>query len=472
LTNNTPLPASFRDPAGYLYREGSQLYRQINPAGYADYFAARDAGLYEQLIEKNWLIAHSEVTEYQLDAPPEKFIIKPEFVSFISYPYEWSFSQLKDAALLTLQIQKSALEAGFSLKDSSAYNIQFRKGKPVLIDTLSFEQYQEGQPWAAYRQFCQHFLAPLALISYVDVRLSQLLRVYLDGIPLDLTSQLLPRKTSLNMGLNMHIHLHAKSQERLAGKTVDKSLEKRKIQKHQLLGLVDNLAATVEKLSWQPENTEWAAYEDFHNYSPAAQQIKKELVENFLTQTNSSLVWDLGANTGQFSRIASQKAIDTIAFDIDPGAVELNYLRLNKENDQHLLPLIIDLSNPSPDLGWSLVERDSFLARGPADTVLALALIHHLAIGNNVPLPQLAAFFARICRWLIIEFVPKSDPQVGKLLQVREDIFPNYNLENFRHIFEVEFTSLAVEAIGESGRTLFLFQNKNPAPNPSSSQVN
>lgn len=468
MTNKIPLPASFRDPAGYLYREGSGLYRQINPAGYEDYFAVKDAGLYDQLIEKDWLIAHTEVTEYEQGTPPEKIIIKPDLIRFISYPYEWSFSQLKDAALLTLQIQKSALQAGFSLKDSSAYNIQFRKGKPVLIDTLSFEQYREGQPWAAYRQFCQHFLAPLALMSYVDVRFSQLLRVYLDGIPLDLASQLLPRKTSLNLGLNMHIHLHAKSQERFAGKTVDKNVEKRKIQQHQLLGLVDNLSSTVEKLTWKPENTEWAAYEDFHNYSPAEQQIKLNLVEKFLAQTNSSLVWDLGANTGQFSRIASQKTIDAIAFDIDPGAVELNYLRQSEEKDQHLLPLLMDLSNPSPDLGWNLAERDSFLARGPADTVFVLALIHHLAIGNNVPLPQLAAFFARICRWLIIEFVPKSDPQVGKLLQVREDIFPNYNLENFRHTFESEFNPIAEEAIGDSGRTLFLFKNKNPALNPSS----
>ncbi len=460
MTNKQPHSASFRDPAGFLYREGSGLFRQINPEGYEDYFAAKNSGLYEQLITREWLVPHTEITEYHQDSPPDKIIIKPERIPFISYPYEWSFSQLKDAARLTLQIQKFALEKGLSLKDCSAYNIQFFRGRPILIDTLSFERYREGEPWAAYRQFCQHFLAPLALISYTDVRLNQLLRVYIDGLPLDLASKLLPRKTSLNFGLNMHIHLHAKSQERMSGKSIDKDRERRKMQKHQLLGLVENLASAVEKLSWQPEGTGWAEYEKFHNYSPEAREQKHDLVDKFLTRTGSSMVWDLGANTGRFSRIASQKEITTISFDIDPGAVELNYLSMKEEHDQHLLPLVLDLSNPSPALGWNLDERESFIARGPADAVLALALIHHLAIGNNVPLPQLASFFARICRWLIIEFVPKSDPQVGKLLQVRTDIFPGYDQDNFLMAFGSKFDLLSMEVIADSDRSLFLFKRK------------
>jgi hypothetical protein len=460
LTNKQPLSASFRDPAGFLYKEGSELFRQINPVGYEDYFAAANSGLYEQLITREWLVPHTEITQYQQDSPPDKIIIKPERIPFISYPYEWSFSQLKDAAQLTLQVQEYALEKGLSLKDCSAYNIQFYRGRPMLIDSLSFERYREGEPWAAYRQFCQHFLAPLALISYTDVRLNQLLRVYIDGIPLDLASKLLPRKTSLNFGLNMHIHLHAKSQERMSGKSIDKDRDQRKMQKHQLLGLVENIASAIEKLNWQPAGTDWAEYEKFHNYSSDAQEQKLDLVDKFLTRTGSSMVWDLGANTGRFSRIASHNEITTIAFDIDPGAVELNYQRMKEEDDQHLLPLVLDLSNPSPALGWNLDERESFIARGPADTVLALALIHHLAIGNNVPLPQLASFFARICRWLIIEFVPKSDPQVGKLLQVRADIFSGYDQDNFMNVFGSKFDLLSMEGIADSDRTLFLFKRK------------
>jgi hypothetical protein len=458
LTNKARLPASFRDPAGFLYREGSEIFRQINPAGYDDYYAGINSGLYEKLIDGGWLVSHEEISSYSQDSPPEKIIIKPERIPFISYPYEWSFSQLKDAARLTLKLQKSALEAGLSLKDCSAYNIQFLRGRPVLVDTLSFERYREGEPWTAYRQFCQHFLAPLALMSYVDVRLSQLLRVYIDGIPLDLTSKLLPRRSSLNFGLNMHIHLHARSQERMAEKPIEKDRESRKMQKHQLFGMVENLSSVVEKLGWKPEKTDWVEYESFHNYTSRARDHKTSLVDAYLAQTGSKTAWDLGANTGVFSRIASGKEINTIAFDIDPGAVELNYLRASEEKERNLLPLVLDLANPSPDLGWSLEERDSLLKRGPADTVLALALIHHLAIGNNVPFPQLAEFFARICRWLIIEFVPKSDAQVGRLLQVREDIFTEYNRESFVESFSTYFDLVSEQDIQDSERSLFLFK--------------
>ena len=460
MTSKQALPASFRDPAGFLYTEESVIYRQINPAGYEDFFALNNSGLSQVLIENEWLIPHTEITQYDQSSPPDKIIIRPEPIPFISYPYEWSFSQLKNAAQLTLEIQKSALELGLSLKDSSAYNIQFQRGKPVLIDTLSFERYQEGEPWTAYRQFCQHFFAPLALMAYTDVRLSQLLRVYIDGIPLDLTSKLLPKKTSLNFAINMHIHLHAKAQSRQSGKTVERDSDRRQMRKHQLLGLLESLSSGIDKLTWKSSQTDWAEYEKFHNYSNQAHQHKHELVAQFLAQTQPSTVWDLGANIGQFSRIAGRQKINTIAFDIDPGAVELNYLQVIKDSDRHLLPLVLDLSNPSPGLGWSLDERDSFIERGPADVVFALALIHHLAIGSNVPLPQLAAFFSRICRWLIIEFIPKSDPQVCKLLQVREDIFTNYNQTDFLAAFSEKFDLLASEQITDSPRSLYLFKKR------------
>jgi ribosomal protein L11 methylase PrmA len=419
-----------------------------------------DSGLYQDLTTAELLIPHEELSKYDQESPPPELVIKPEQVAFISYPYEWSFSQLKHAAQLTLRIQKIALQRGMSLKDSSAYNIQFHRGKPVLIDTLSFERYQEGEPWVAYRQFCQHFLAPLALMAYTDVRLSQLMRVYIDGIPLDLASKLLPKKTSLNLSINMHIHLHAKSQARYSEVEIDLDKNRRQMQVHQLLGLVDNLASAINKLSWQAGQTDWAEYDQFHNYSAVALQHKQDLVAEFLTQTQSTTLWDLGANIGKFSRIASQQQIDTIAYDIDPGAVERNYLRAVEEGDEHIIPLISDLTNPSPGLGWALEERQSLLDRGPVDTVFALALIHHLVIGNNVPLSYLASFFSRICQWLIIEFIPKSDPQIKKLLQVRKDIFTDYNQDRFLDEFNIFFTLFDQQQIKETDRVLFLFQNK------------
>jgi len=461
LTSKRGVSGSFRDPTGFLFTDNGILYRQINPSGFKDYSLLLNSGLYQELTAAELLIPHEEINEYDQNSPPDQIVIKPKKVGFISFPYEWSFSQLKNAAQITLKIQKIALQKGMSLKDCSAYNVQFFHGKPIFIDTLSFERYREGEPWAAYRQFCQHFLAPLALMAYTDVRLSQLLRIYIDGIPLDLASKLLPKKTSLNFSINVHIHIHAKSQTRYSEKEIDRNKERRQMEVHQLLGLVDSLISGVNKLTWKPDQTDWAEYEKFHNYSPAALQHKSDLVAQYLSQTQSSLVWDLGANVGRFSRLASQQKIDTIAFDIDPGAVELNYLRAVEESDQHLIPLVADLTNPSPGLGWAHEERQSLLERGPADTVLALALIHHLAIGNNVPLNKLAEFFSRICKWLIIEFIPKDDPQVKRLLKVRQDIFSDYDQDHFLEEFSYYFEVLAQQKIKDTFRVLFLFKNKN-----------
>lgn len=454
-----PLAASFRDPTGFLYSENGNLYRQINESGLDDYFKLMQTGLYRELVEIGALIPHEEISEVDSDTRPDKFIIKPMVVEFISYPYEWCFSQLKDAALRTLEIQKLAMEKGMSLKDCSAYNIQFYRGKPTLIDTLSFETYREGEPWAAYRQFCQHFLAPLALMAHTDVRLSQLSRIYIDGIPLDLASKLLPRKTSFNFSLNVHIHLHAKSQQRYSDVEIDPEKHRGQMKKQQLLGLVESLEGGVQKLTWKASQTDWAEYEKFHNYSPEALKHKTSLLSDYLNQTESYSVWDLGANIGTFSRLASQHEKFTIAFDIDPGAVELNYLRSKEEGDHYLIPLIADLTNPSPALGWALKERQSMVDRGPADVVLALALIHHLAIGNNVPLFTLAEFLSSICQWLIIEFVPKNDPQTERLMRVRKDIFTDYNLEGFTKAFNRYFNVVESEEIAGTERVLFLMKN-------------
>src|ERR1043165_5499796 len=214
-----------------------------------------ESGLYEKLVKAGLLIPHIEVDRSPAESEAVQAaaykILQPERVPFISYPYEWSFGQLKDAALATLSIQRRALKVGMSLKDASAYNIQFVRGKPVLIDTLSFEIYKEGQPWVAYRQFCQHFLAPLALMALRDVRLSQLLRVYIDGVPLDLASELLPSKTRFNFGLLTNIHLHASAQKRYSGTEV-KSRAATTFSKQAMIGLIDGLDSAVRKLDWKP----------------------------------------------------------------------------------------------------------------------------------------------------------------------------------------------------------------------------
>jgi ribosomal protein L11 methylase PrmA len=460
------LGASFRDPSGFLFEYEGQVYRQVNQAYALAYDHLLASGLYKTLIDKGLLIEHEEVERPLAPLPGIAYkVLHPRQLAFVSYPYEWSFSQLKHAALVTLRIQKLALQSGMSLKDASAYNIQFQGGRPVFIDTLSFEQYTEGTPWVAYRQFCQHFLAPLVLMAHVDVRLSQLLRIYIDGIPLDLASKLLPARSKLNPFLSLHIHAHASAQRRYADQPEHAAAVAaetgRKMTQTQMLGLLESLESGVRKLEWKPTGTEWADYyETADHYSGAAMAEKEKIVAGFLDHIQPENVWDLGANRGVFSRIASQRGIPTLAFDIDPGAVERNYLTCVAHKETNLLPLLMDLTNPSPALGWHNRERAALIERAPAHTAFALALIHHLTISNNVPLPQLADFFAALCRHLIIEFVPKTDPQVKRLLASRADIFPDYTQETFEKIFSGRFSVRASQPVQGSERRLYWMEKR------------
>lgn len=452
------VPGSFRDPSGFLFWCDGLLYRQVNLVYKQNYDHLIKSGLYQFLVDAGLLISHDEVDAEPAQRDKAYKIIRPELIPFISYPYEWCFSQLKEAALATLKIQRTALNYGMSLKDCSAYNIQFRKGKPVLIDTLSFEKYRKEQPWVAYRQFCQHYLAPLAIMACRDIRLNQLLRLYIDGIPLDLASSLLPFRTRLRLPLLIHIHLHSRSQKHFAEKQVD--ISRQRVSRLSLLGLIDNLESAVAKLKWRPQGTEWVDYYEDVSYSPEGFEHKKQIVAEFLDKIRPGMVWDLGANLGIFSRIASEKGIQTISFDIDPAAVERNYLQCATAGETNILPLIVDLTNPSSGIGWANRERMSFIERGPADAVLALALVHHLAISNNVPLSKVAEFFSNISNWLIIEFIPKTDRQVQRLLTTREDIFPEYASQNFEAEFSKFFAIQCCAPIRDSERTLYLMQRK------------
>lgn len=451
-------PSSFRDPSGFVYRTDGVLYRQLDIAEKKNYGELMLSGLYDDLTSRGFLIPHKEVSTELAHTRGAHKVLKPDLVPFISYPYEWSFNQLKDAALTTLAIQKSAFAHGMSLKDASAYNIQFRGSSPVLIDTLSFEVYKEDQPWVAYRQFCQHFLAPLALMAYTDIRLGELLKSHLEGVPLDLTSALLPFRTSLKPGLLFHIHLHAKTQRRYANKEVQG--KDMRFSRLAFQGIIDALESSVIHLQLGKAHTEWGDYYDMTNYSDDAFESKKSIVSRFIDIAHPKSVWDIGANNGEFSRLASEKGIRTISMDMDPKAVDLNYLRAKKEGSKNLLPLLIDFTNPSPAIGWSNQERKSLTERGTADAVLALALVHHLAISNNLPLENIAEGLAELSQTLIIEFVPKSDSQVKKLLSSREDIFPHYTQKDFEETFRARYEILESEEVEDSERTIYLMRRR------------
>ncbi len=407
------------------------------------------------------LIPHQELSSHKgMDGHAFK-VLEPEPVVFISYPYEWSFSQLKDAALATLRIESIALDHGMTLKDASAFNIQFHHGRPVLIDTLSFERYIDGKPWVAYRQFCQHFIAPLALLSYTDVRMSQLTKQFIDGIPLDLAARLLPVKSRMNLSLLVHLHLHSKTQKAYEHKgSVSRNVT---VSLRNLKALIGNLEHTVRKISFRRQDTEWGNYYSVTNYSDTSFLNKKEIVAEMIETVKPSMVWDLGANNGEFSRIACAKGGYCCSFDIDPVAVELNYLRMKKDGLTNLHPLIMDLTNPTPPIGWNCEERMSFRQRPLPDAILALALIHHLAISNNLPLDKIARFFSGLSRNLIIEFVPKHDSQVQRLLASRDDIFVSYDEGSFVGVFSRYFTIVTEKRVPGTERVLYLMKRREPA---------
>ena len=454
------IPSSFRDPSGNLFMYNDILYRRISYSFKENYDHLMNSGLYNELCSKRMLIAHEEVSFDGITIPDTYKIIKPEKIDFISYPFEWCFSQLKDAALLTLKIQKISLKFGMSLKDSSAYNIQFKDNKPIFIDTLSFERYKEAKPWVAYRQFCQHFFAPLALMSLKDMRLNQLLRIYIDGIPIDLASKLLPIMARFNLGVFMHLHLHAKTQKRFEDRTINR--KRLKMNLNSLNALIEHLESSIKRLQLKSKDAQWYDYYEKSSYSQRAKEHKLKIILNLLDRLDPGIVMDLGANDGFYSRLIAKKAKFVVSIDADGACVEKNYGECKKGNHKNVLPLLVDLANPSPAIGWDSMERQAFLERFRADTIFALALIHHLAISNNIPLDKIADFLSNLCsRFLIIEFVPKTDSQVKRLLSSREDIFSYYRKDAFEQAFLRHFVIKDKVDIVESERTIYLMERKN-----------
>ena len=440
MTEPSRDPSSFRDPSGFVYRHPELgLLRQVHTSYQRHYQRLMESGLYDQLVSDAMLVPHEEV-ELAAGASKDAWrVLRPIELPLISYPYEWCFSACRHAALATLSTQRKALERDMTLKDASAFNIQFRGVWPIFIDTLSFEVYQEGQPWGAYNQFCRHFLAPLALMSKVDVSLNRLLAIHLDGVPLDLAARLLPSRCRLSPGMLLHIYLHARMVRRYAATDREAHTQSAHMPKTKLLAMLDSLEHLIRSLRYRPAGTEWAEYYQATSYSDTAFAEKQDCVRRMTAAVQAKVTWDLGANTGVFSQIASEHSDVTVAWDMDPACIEKGYLALREQRATNIHPLVLDLTNPTSRLGWAGAERMSLADRGPADLILALALIHHLAIANNVPLGDVAKFMGDLGRHLIIEFVPKSDPQVQRLLRSREDIFDHYTQHDFEAAFQRYF---------------------------------
>lgn len=449
--------SSFRDPAGELYWQSGEIYRGINPSYERQFEAATRSGLLDACVARGLLLPF-ELLKPSAAGACYIAVLKPRQLPFISYPYEWSFDQLKDAAIATLELHLEALRHGMLLKDATAFNIQWVDGRPCLIDHLSFDLLTEHGVWPAYGQFCRHFLAPLALMAHVDLALGRLLQLYIDGVPLDLAARLLPRRTRFRPSLFMHLHLHARMVQKHGGST--RKVSGRPLTAESLAAIASSLLGLVRKLAPRRQATEWGSYYSDTNYSETAFSAKERLLRDLVQRSAPRTVWDIGANDGHFSRAIRDLAGHIVSMDIDPNAVNANYLKCKSEGIANIVPLVIDVASPTPAVGFANRERPALAERGHPDLIVALALIHHLAISGNVPFAHIAAFLAPQCRDLIIEFVPKSDSQVQRLLLNRHDIFGDYTEERFRQVFSSSFAIIDRRTIPASDRTLYLMRSR------------
>jgi hypothetical protein len=440
-------PSSFRDPSAHIFSVDGIYYRYLNPSYRAAYEQLMNSGLYTKLIDLGYLISHEEEDPQSEDAYK---VLKPRQLQFISYPYEWSFSQLKDAALLTLKIQRASLQFGLSLKDATGFNIVFEGNKPIFIDSTSFEIYEPTKPWIAYRQFCECFLGPLLLADYFGSDMIGMLGQFPDGVPVDMTSRLLPMSSRLKMLPLLHIHL-----QKAVGSTT--STKETSFSKEKLIRIIDHLERGISRLTAEGEVTTWSRYYEETILPGEYLEAKKKAVTDLCSQIKFQHVLDLGANTGEFSLLMASQGKQVLATDVDRRCIDRLY---RSSSDQRITAIVIDMMNPTPAIGWTNTERRSFLQRSRAELVMALALVHHLCIGKNLPFEKLAEGLAHLGDYLLIEFVPKSDPKIQGMLKHREDIFPDYTEEHFTDAFTSYYEILDSTPIPQTGRKLFLLRKK------------
>ncbi len=455
-------PASFKDPSGQIFYDRNKVYRSIFKPGKKDYEAARDSGIFNRLSETGLLILHTEQKLEDCCPKGTVYLLNHPTLPMVSYPWEWSFSMLKDAALLHLEIMEMIVPEGFWLRDASAFNIQYDGNRLKLIDTLSIGRRVPDTPWVGYRQFCSHFLAPLALAAYCDIRTLSLWRNYMDGIPLDLAENLLPYRKLYLSRLLFHLTLHSRLQKSATNRdNYNKSKSERlpKVSDRALMGLIRSLRNAINTTNWHGASKIWKEYTKIRTYDKPDVSKKSEFVDKVIEQIRPGTVWDLGGNTGEFSFIAASSGAFVVSIDGDPACTEFIYTRLQKANKRaSILPLTMDLSNPSPGLGWVNQERSSLGDRGPADLVMALALVHHLVFSNCVPLTNIAKWLYGLSNHLLIEFIPLEDPMVQRLLRYRRGEHLPYSSEIFLNSFGKWFQFMDKVKL-TNNRELFLLRS-------------
>jgi hypothetical protein len=452
MTENSRHTASFKDPSGFIFQVNGVFHRQINKSYAEEYELLMSSGLYQALVEKKLLLAHKELNNLVNDSPDYYKTILPEQLPFISYPYEWSFDQLKDAALLTLRVARIALKKDMMLKDATPFNIQFYQGSPVFIDTLSFEKCDFGKPWIAYRQFCETFLFPLLLEYYLKIDVQKWLSVYLEGIPVKTTAVLLPIRSRLNLGVWLNVYLQNNIQSKGTSGSV-----KSNYQKDKMLRLLEHLTSIIKKINISAAlRSTWNNYYDETILSQDYLKAKEEIFRSLISDIRDCRVLDLGCNDGYFSKIIAEGNNQVISADFDSQCINRFYNQLKTEKRRDILPLCIDISNPPPATGFRNTERHSFLERIPSDAVAALALIHHLVLSKNILLSDAARLFSELTKkWLIIEFVPLQDEKAQQLIANKSSFHEPYDIPSFKESFLTYFEIEKEVMIPGTERVLF-----------------
>jgi ribosomal protein L11 methylase PrmA len=454
-------PASFRDPAGRVYLENGRVFRTVSDFAVADFEFARSNKTLRRLIDAGGVIETRDVAANDADAPRGQAarVVEHPRLPFISYPYEWSFSLLKAAALHHLDLQIALLGGGVALSDATAYNIQFIGPRPIFIDPLSFVPYQEGDYWKAHRQFCEQFLNPLLMHALVGVPHNDWFRGSLEGVPTLMLARMIAPHKRLSWRVLTQVVLPAQLQSGKNSLDAASATAARPLPKNAYLGMLTGLRDWIASMKPKgADKTLWADYAKNNSYDEAEFATKKGLVGAFVARAQPRLLWDLGCNTGEYSEVAlANGASSVIGFDFDHGALEGAYARaVDRKLD--FLPLFQDASNPSPGQGWSGEERASLMRRNSeAQALVALAFIHHIAIGRNVPLDRVVEFLVGLAPKGVVEFVPKEDAMVKRLLALRKDIFPDYTLDNFKALVARRARVVSDETVTGSGRTLVAY---------------
>lgn len=446
-------PSSFRDPDSILEFDSEFYYRKMSAKYLPHYLFFKKSGLKDKLVKEGYILPFEEIVDEQPNVGFANQVLKTEKIPFVSYPYEWSFSQFKEAALLTLKINLIALQHGMILKDASMFNVQFVGCKAIFIDLASFEVYEQNRPWQAYYQFCKHFYAPLFLAAKKNIFIPKLLQYFIDGIPLKEAVSLSSTKNFFSSGPFLHLYLHAKGE----GKVVETKINNQ-VNDSQLVNLLNHLVTSIEKLKLKQKQTIWNDYNQNNNYIAESKENKALIIQSFLKQIEGEKAMDIGANDGFYSQLLVEKGMYTLVLDIDELAIDRAFKENHNLKSDKIHPLQINLANPTPAIGWNNTERKSFWERCKVDVIQALAVVHHLAITHDVSFEEIAKKLAQHTKYLIIEFVHPDDSQAQILLQNKPHHVPSYNQVNFEIAFNTFFNLIDKRTIIGSKRELYFMK--------------